>query len=143
MQSIEIIVFFVFAILSGFLIISFIVGFDFTAPQEFLFTMLSGKKLQDTNFEKISYSVFLKRAADCWSSCSFGKEDKECGILYVSNDEEKSYGRKITLDSLKADFTKFNICELCKVEIIKGKFTIPSVIRLGCSAEKKALVIEG
>jgi hypothetical protein len=142
MQTIEVMVFFFFAVISGFLIIGFIGGFDFQKMQDGLTSILGGKPKDLNTFEKINYSQFLERVSACWKACNFGKEDRDCGMMNVVQAEEQDYGKAVSTLTLEADFNKFNICETCTVKLDPANLTIPSIIRLRCDKAAKAIVIE-
>ncbi|MCX6801687.1 MAG: hypothetical protein NT067_01095 [Candidatus Diapherotrites archaeon] len=133
MQAIEIIVFFFFAVLAGFVVIGFISGFDFRGMQGWLSALLEGKSPETGgNYEKVSYSVFISRVSDCWSACGFGKGERDCGLFYVNVDNEKDYGKTLSAATLTADFKKFNICDECKLSI-PTDLRLPATVKLECS----------
>ncbi|MEM0360833.1 MAG: hypothetical protein QXK06_05885 [Candidatus Diapherotrites archaeon] len=143
MQVIEVLVFFFFAVIAGFLVIGFIGGFDFQKMQENLTQLLGGKPADQNTFQKINYNAFLGMVSDCWRSCNFGREDRDCGIVHVVNAEEKDYGKPITKLSLETDFNKFNVCETCNLMVSPANLTIPSTLKVRCDKATKAIRIEG
>ena len=141
MQSIEVIIYFLFAVMIGFLVISFIVGFDFGSIQESLTEILGGPQQDQNKFEKITYYAFLDKVSECWKACNFGKEDRDCALLHIVPAEEQDYGMAVSQATLEADFKKFNICEDCKLSLNPASIEIPSTVQLGCSKASKSITI--
>jgi hypothetical protein len=143
MQVIEVLVFFFFAVMAGFLVIGFIGGFDFQKMYDGLTAILGGRPNDLNTFTTADYYTFLGRVSDCWKACNFGKEDRDCGMVRVLQAEEKDYGKPLSQAALEADFKKFNICETCTVQVTPAGLTIPSNVRVKCDKAAKAVLIQG
>ncbi|MCD6478841.1 MAG: hypothetical protein J7L44_03055 [Candidatus Diapherotrites archaeon] len=141
MQVIEVVVFFVFAVLVGMLVISFITGFDFAKLQKTIVSIFVPEVEEPKDFKTVTYYAFLKALADCWRDCAYGAVDLNCGAFFIEAELE-NYGKELDEDALKSYFEKYNVCEDCKIKIANPPLKIPSVAKLRCDADLNCLLIE-
>ena len=140
MQVIEVIVFFVFAVLVGMLVISFIIGFDFVKLQKTVTGIFIPEHAKQTGFKTVTYYAFFNEAANCWRDCAYGARDLNCGVFFIKAGP-KNYGKALDENMFQAYFKKFNICEDCNIKISKPPLKIPAVVKLRCDANLNCLLI--
>jgi hypothetical protein len=141
MQVIEVVVFFVFAVLVGMLVISFITGFDFAKLQKMITSIFVPEVKEPKDFKTVTYYAFLKELIDCWRDCAYGAVDLNCGVFFIEAELE-NYGKELDENALKNYFEKFNVCEDCNIKITNPPLKVPSVVKLRCDANLNCLLIE-
>jgi len=138
MQTIEVIVFFVFAIAAGMIILGYISRFDFGALQRSVTCIFLPESCKGAGPRTVSYQEFFAEASNCWRSCARGARDMNCGAYYVKTIEVT--GTQFDLNALKAYFKKNNICEDCNVIIKHPPLQLPGIVELRCSDDLNSLV---
>lgn len=140
MQTIEVLVFFLFAVIAGMMVLAYIANFDFAALQKSVTCIFLPESCKAPGPETVYYEAFFAKASDCWRSCAYGARDMNCGTYFVKTLEVQ--GRTFDINALKDYFKKNNICEDCNVQIKNPPLVLPALVGLKCSDDLNSLIFE-
>lgn len=105
METIEIIIYFVFAVMIGALIIGFTLSIDGRQLYDKTKNMLFGS--DDVKFERIDSDELAMKAYNFWKECGYGQDRMELTV-YVK--DELDGGGKIDREFLFKGLIKYNFC---------------------------------
>jgi hypothetical protein len=124
MQSVEIVIFFFVAVIASGFFIVFILGIDYTSVQE---TFFDSTKNKGADYDKKTTLNELATVIEkCWSGCSFGDNNLDCGVFYVVNED---YAQS-DLNEIKQILLKRNLCIDCNLLVPKSD--LPTVVKVSC-----------
>jgi hypothetical protein len=124
MEAVEIITFLIIAVVvSGFFVV-FVMGLDFKSIQE---QFLSSTKNHGEEQDKKNTLKELAYEADkCWSSCSFGDMNVNCGAYYVFDEEYPD----ANLQAIRSILSKYSLCLDCNLIVSEAK--LPTIAKISC-----------
>jgi len=135
MQAIEMVVFFIAAVIIGSLIIMFFTTLDVGGIFGGIRQMIFPEPPGPTDVVKVSFIKFHEFVYDCWQRCEFGQTFLKCGTVYVKD------GTVLSSEELQGIFQKYNFCLDCNVEVKSGtgEIALPAVVRVECGDGKIVL----
>ncbi len=125
-----------FTVVAAALLIMFLMGFDFLSLYKAINNLLSPQPSFDYVKETDMYG-FAQTAFDCWKSCGYGQNDKNCGAVLVKRTAEYP---QISPAIAKSFLEKASICPNCNISLPPGPQELPRVISIKCKG--RALKIE-
>lgn len=140
MEAVEMIIFLLFAIIAGGLIILFLNSVNFWEIQDNLFqTFVPSREISD--FKEVNYLGLLDAIDICWNSCRFGDLNVDCGIVFLNDerlaDDEKQSG--LSEEFFKEKVTRFNFCQSCEFSL-NNIIIPPTLVDLKCEEGKVKLI---
>ena len=135
MQAIEMVVFFIAAVIIGSLIIMFFTTLDVGGIFGGIRQMIFPEPPGPTDVVKVSFIKFHEFVYDCWQRCEFGQTFLKCGTVYVKD------GTVLSSEELQGIFQKYNFCLDCNVEVKSGtgEIALPAVVRVECGGGRIVL----
>ncbi len=124
MQTLEIITFILIAFVASGLFIVFVMGLDYKDIQDQFLS--SAKNHGDTPDKKTTLKELAYETDKCWSSCSYGDRNVECGTYYVI---DESYPAANLMEILKI-VSKYSLCLDCN--LIVPDVNMPAIAKITC-----------
>ena len=134
MQAIELVVFFLAAIMIGSLMIIFISGLEPGELFEGIKKMIFPQEYRPDELAKIPFAKFHEYVYQCWQKCETGETFLKCGTVYITD------GTSLSSAGLLATFQKYNFCLDCNVDV-PNEITLPAVVQVEC--QQKKIVVTG
>ena len=145
MQTLEIVVYMVIALLAGALFIGAIMGWDYYSAYRKINAAFLGEDSgkSDGNIKRISADEFAQIVIDIWKKCGFG-ERQESEIVYI-----KDKGL-ITKSNLFGNITRMNFCEVLhynmsgcgqRDDVLMEDLKISSAIKITCDSKERKIYI--
>ncbi len=126
MESLELVFFLFFAVICSSFIIIFLTGFDFVGLNDFVANMFSPEN-QKPDLKEVDLYGFAEVSYDCWSSCGFGAEDKNCFSVFLKSDEYDS----VSKETIESFFQKINLCSDCNI-LMENEIFLPRIVSVKC-----------
>ena len=124
MEAVEIITFLIIAVVvSGFFVI-FVMGLDYkTIQDQFLSSVNNKNEVPDkkTTLKELAYET-----EKCWSKCSYGDINAECGAFYVVDPDFP----EADLNEVIKIVSKYSLCLDCN--LIVPDLKLPAIIKISC-----------
>jgi hypothetical protein len=135
METIEVVFFLLFAVVCASFIVAFLTGFDFESLHDFVTDLFYPEK-KPVDLKEVDFYGFAEIAFDCWSSCGFGAEDKNCLSVFLKPTDDYNVLSKEKAESF---FEKINLCRDCNI-LMQNEISLPSIIAIKC--ENNSLKIQ-
>lgn len=145
METIEIIIYFAFAVMVGALIIGFTMSINGVTLYDKVKLMFFGD--DSAKFEKINRGELAMKAYNFWKECGYGQNDMELTVYINEDGNTSSINKEFLFKGLK----KYNFCYTIQSEdnncgsredvVIPSNLDPPGLIRLKCETDGHVLNI--
>ncbi len=144
MQTVEIVIYMVIALIVGVLTLTLVTTWDYRG----IIDKMTGND-DGIKFEKVSNADFALKAGMFWKSCGMGAVGKSAS-LYLEDDGS---GTPMDIDEFFLQVKRINFCNSLQsvsrgcgdIEnvVFTGSYNLPHVINLECDIATRELVITG